>query len=305
MKEKRSKIRAKEREVSDEINENSEIIKDWHEIYDIVLNLLENQTKDLEIATWLIEALVRLNGFQGLGDGLTLFRQLIENFWPDIYPVVAGEEEISGLNGNNSNGTLISPIYCIPLTAKKTTLISAWDYQQAQPSELQQAVLESGSAFAQKLITNIKYAIIAHQQLGELLDKKCGLMNSPPSSKIQETLNACLDAAQKIYQEILPSSTVPQTENSEYSPLISAFQQTSVYATREEAFQTLAKIAQYFRQSEPHSPVSYLIERAIAWGKLSLPELLSMVVNDAQALDYSYQLLGVQRNVSEIHVESE
>lgn len=312
LKEKRSKIRAKEREFSEEVHENSEMIKDWREIYDITLNLLETQTKDLEIATWFIEASVRLKGFRGLGDGFSLFRELIENFWPNIYPVVTDEDDIadkfntfSGLNGNNSNGTLISPIYCIPLTAKNTTAVSTWDYQQATPSSLQQAALESGSAFAQALIDDIHYAMTAYQKLGELLDKKCGLINSPPSSKIQETLTFCLDAAQKIYQNILPSAIDSQTANNQHSLIATSVQQPFVYTTREESFQTLEKIAKYFRQSEPHSPVSYLIERAIAWGKLSLPELLSMIINDSQSLDYSYQLLGVQKNISETPVESE
>ncbi|UTM57061.1 type VI secretion system ImpA family N-terminal domain-containing protein [Photobacterium sp. CCB-ST2H9] len=43
---------------------------------------------------------------------------------------------------------------------------------------------------------------------------------------------------------------------------------------RDLAFHQLREISDYFRQSEPHSPVSFLLEKAIRWGYLPLPELL-------------------------------
>ncbi|CED57646.1 putative type VI secretion protein VasJ-1 [Aliivibrio wodanis] len=43
---------------------------------------------------------------------------------------------------------------------------------------------------------------------------------------------------------------------------------------RDLAFHLLREVSDYFRQSEPHSPVSFLLEKAIRWGYLSLPELL-------------------------------
>jgi len=45
-------------------------------------------------------------------------------------------------------------------------------------------------------------------------------------------------------------------------------------ANRDQAFQELRKIADYFSKSEPHSPVSFLLEKAIRWGYMSLPELM-------------------------------
>ncbi|MHC6527710.1 type VI secretion system protein TssA [Vibrio proteolyticus] len=43
---------------------------------------------------------------------------------------------------------------------------------------------------------------------------------------------------------------------------------------RDLAFHLLREVSDYFRQSEPHSPVSFLLEKAIRWGYLPLPELL-------------------------------
>ncbi len=38
---------------------------------------------------------------------------------------------------------------------------------------------------------------------------------------------------------------------------------------RDHAFKELRKISEYFRDTEPHSPISFLLERAIRWGYLS------------------------------------
>jgi len=48
---------------------------------------------------------------------------------------------------------------------------------------------------------------------------------------------------------------------------------------RDHAFHELRKIADFFAKSEPHSPVSFLLEKAIRWGYMSLPELMEELVS--------------------------
>ena len=47
---------------------------------------------------------------------------------------------------------------------------------------------------------------------------------------------------------------------------------------RDQAFLELRKLANYFHKAEPHSPVSFLLEKAIRWGYMSLPELMQELV---------------------------
>jgi len=47
---------------------------------------IAKKSKDLQVAAWLVEALVRRDGFAGLIEGLALIRGLIENFWDTLYP---------------------------------------------------------------------------------------------------------------------------------------------------------------------------------------------------------------------------
>jgi len=64
--------------------------------------------------------------------------------------------------------------------------------------------------------------------------------------------------------------------------------------TRDEAFTMLAGIAQYFKQSEPQSPVPYLIERAIKWGNMPLEGWLSDVIKDNNVVDNIRDVLGTR-----------
>ena len=49
---------------------------------------LKKKTKDLQIATWLTEALLRKEGFAGLAMGLTLIHGLLDKFWDTVYPQI-------------------------------------------------------------------------------------------------------------------------------------------------------------------------------------------------------------------------
>lgn len=63
---------------------------------------------------------------------------------------------------------------------------------------------------------------------------------------------------------------------------------------REEALKRLAEVAEFFRVTEPHSPVSYLLQRAIHWGQIPLQTWLEEVVKDAGVLAHILETLGVK-----------
>src|SRR5262249_7401220 len=63
--------------------------------------------------------------------------------------------------------------------------------------------------------------------------------------------------------------------------------------TRQEALRRLAEGAEYFRQTEPHSPVSYAVQRAIKWGNMSLDAWLEDVVKDISVLGQLRETLGI------------
>jgi type VI secretion system protein ImpA len=64
--------------------------------------------------------------------------------------------------------------------------------------------------------------------------------------------------------------------------------------TRGEALQQLREVAAFFRQTEPHSPVAYLADKAVKWGDMPLHQWLQEVIKDNSAISHLNELLGLQ-----------
>lgn len=68
--------------------------------------------------------------------------------------------------------------------------------------------------------------------------------------------------------------------------------------TREQALQQLRLVADYFRRTEPHSPVAYLADKAVRWGNMPLHEWLRTVLKDGGNLAHVEELLGITTSSS-------
>ena len=64
--------------------------------------------------------------------------------------------------------------------------------------------------------------------------------------------------------------------------------------SRSEALARLGEVAEFFRQTEPHSPVSYLVQRAITWGQMPLETWLADVIKDTGVLEGIKETLGIR-----------
>jgi type VI secretion system protein ImpA len=62
--------------------------------------------------------------------------------------------------------------------------------------------------------------------------------------------------------------------------------------SRDEAYYRLAEAAEYLFRTEPHSPVPYLIQRAVSWGSMPLHELLVELSRGRNDLSAVFDLLG-------------
>ncbi|UAN00576.1 MULTISPECIES: type VI secretion system protein TssA [Achromobacter] len=65
--------------------------------------------------------------------------------------------------------------------------------------------------------------------------------------------------------------------------------------TREQALAQLRDVAEFFRRTEPHSPVAYLADKAASWGEMSLHLWLRTVVKNDETLSGLEELLGIKK----------
>jgi type VI secretion system protein ImpA len=63
---------------------------------------------------------------------------------------------------------------------------------------------------------------------------------------------------------------------------------------RADAIRRLTAVAEYFRRTEPHSPVAYLVQRAVRWGEMPLEEWLRDVIHDDNVLGQLRETLGLK-----------
>ncbi|MCW8327860.1 type VI secretion system ImpA family N-terminal domain-containing protein [Photobacterium sp. SDRW27] len=72
---------------------------------------------------------------------------------------------------------------------------------------------------------------------------------------------------------------------------------TQQVVNRDQVFHQLRDIADYFRKTEPHSPVAYLLEKAIRWGYMPLPELMTeLLSNQQETIDRVFNLTGLDED---------
>ncbi|MGH7247479.1 MAG: type VI secretion system protein TssA, partial [Pseudomonadota bacterium] len=75
------------------------------------------RSKDLQLAAWLTEALLKQQGFDGLRLGLDLLRGLLENFWDNCYPEIEdGDLEMRAAPLEWVGTRLETPLKTVPLT---------------------------------------------------------------------------------------------------------------------------------------------------------------------------------------------
>lgn len=327
----RSAARAAERKSIHDDGDSNEADEHWRKILKLAPEILTTQSKDLEIASWFTEALIRRHGFQGLRDAFQLIDGLLANFWDNLYPMPDedGMETrtscLSGLNGEGAEGVLIAPIRKVPITeGHYPGPFSFWQYQQALdvqrvPNEddraskaeklgfsiddIEKAVAESSADFYPDLLDDVAQAIDAYKHVGTLLDNYCGRDSAPPTRNIIEVLEECRGAINHIGKHKLPiaSTDEPEDDSTETTSSSSngetksaAAAKPGVINSREVAFKQLLEISQFFRKTEPHSPISYVLEKAVKWGSMSLNDLIVELIPDSSSRERYSELTGVK-----------
>lgn len=320
LRESRNTARQAERRQLQEAEQQFIVAGDWQKFAKQAVQVLEKQTKDFEIACWLMEAWTRCAGFQGLYNGLLLLHGLLCDYWPAIYPI-EDEEGLPGklvafnsLNGQEAPGSLIMPIMAQPLIkGAGSERYAFWQYQQAMEvaqlpdpekrrARIQQGAIElsviqyaannTPASFKQTLIEQISACLEALAALEELFTELCGNEQAPPSHHIRRALESCLQIAQLVYKNMQSQAAEPAdvgaTEVYQDNEKFTNEEEHEIFTDKSKgeitnrrlALLQLMKIGQYFRKNEPQSPVSYVIEKAIHWAQLPLPELLDELVMD-------------------------
>lgn len=299
---------------------------DWELVTTLATQGLVQRSKDLMLAAWLGEALARTHDFDGITFGLKLTQQLLQRFWPSLFPPLDGglEERAARLAWLNNTLALVASE--LPVTQGQAFGLLRYDESRLvenlalQNPQAMQAALDEGkinadifqrsvaltdSAHLQLKAAEINACREACEQLQSCVDMLFG-SEAPRFNTLAESLQRAGQLVERLLKErgldLIPEAisgveaTVAVCDPAKgQTEAVARPSLRSTPTNREEAFTLLENAAQYFKHAEPHSPVPYLIERAIKWGNMPLEGWLQEVIKDNGVVENIRELLGTRQ----------
>ena len=286
---------------------------DWGFVVERCARLLAERTKDLRLAVWLAEAAARRHHLRGLAEGFLLLAGLCEGYWDQgLYPEADGgdqEQRIGNLAWILSRTRAL--VREVPLTEGRGTAWSTVDFDAARRraaagdadtpprlADMEVARRASSSAFVDGLRADAQDCLDALARLQQVTDDRLG-QDSPGFAQARDAVQTLLHALPApVAAPQVSSAEPPSLDVAPAVAVIAAAPQPQAAASgpirsRTDAIAQLRRIAQYFRETEPHSPVSYFAEKAASVGEQDLHTWLRSVIKDQGALAHLEEMLGV------------
>lgn len=306
--------------------------EEWNTVVSAAGELLTREGKDFEVASWLVEALVRTDGLAGLRDGLKVITGIAENYWEGSFPELDEDGiegklvAVAGLSGAGAPGTLAQPLRLLPLTHGTLASYSLWSYEQA--SELQKiadeerrlARIDAGAVNMEQFMQSVAETPASEFALAVSLVEECGQelarmstafdavagSEAPPISGLRDLIEQigssiryfAADKLASVASELPPDDAMEETSAAEAEGDDDAaptpVSRVGGYSSRDEALADLMRLAVYFRKTEPHSPISYTLEEAVRRARMPLPELLAELADDPAYVQHMLLAAGIR-----------
>jgi type VI secretion system protein ImpA len=313
-------------------------VADYGKVIDLAIPALSTQTKDLQIGVWVAEALVMKHGLAGFRDSLLMLHGFHERFWETLHPEIdEGDMEargnamswfdtncalalrtapFTGAKGYNYINFEESRKYEFPDNidslpseeAGKFNLLKAeaeknrsvtmamWNAEKAQT---RRAAMESINFTLEECST-------ALSDLNRIVEEKYDRNQTPGFSELRKMLDNIQDPVKKLLEE----KRLEEPDEIEAEAAAESGDETGgaargdgsvagAISNRRDALRRLGEIAVFFQNTEPHSPVSYLVQRAVKWGNMGLESWLQEVIKDQSVLFQLRETLGVDGGVAE------
>ena len=285
---------------------------EWDLVVESAIDVIQNHSKDLWVASYLVQGLCRTNGLAGVRDGFRLIRELAEQFWENIYPrpdeydredfgLHTAVTRINSLNDSFSDD--LDRISIIPRSGGRGVTMA--DYRDATSSkvsnpwitrdEIERIANELDTGYFTNLLEDAQGAISEFEQMIDLLEAKCeqeDFTGGLASSNIKESLQDCCTRLKYFIgeEEIVAEEG---DEGTEGIPAAGGGGISGTIQTRQDAFNMIRRVAEFFEKTEPHSPMSHLLRESLNWRTMTFPQLMKRLLEDESARDSLFKRTGV------------
>lgn len=313
---------------------------DYKKVIELAVPALISQSKDLQIAAFLSEALVKEHELLGLRDSLRLLSRLQAKFWETLHPeidegdmearanaiewmvdqslVSVKEVKITQGAGYNYLDWEDSKRFDVPDNLElldsteqqkyKDLMVQAEKENRCTAELWKKAITQSRRAFYEDLAVMFAECWDAYKELNSTIEEKFDPNQMPGLGNLKKALDLVETQVNKLLEikrEEEPDAIEEDEEEEGGSGGMASGKKKSgggssgAISNRKDALKRLAELAAYFRKTEPHSPVSYLVTRAVKWGNMPLETWLQDVIKDESVLFQIRQTLGFNTNTPE------
>jgi len=328
----RNDARAEER-AQDAAGGDVAVPQPWRDVKRVATQSLAKSSKDFEIACWLAESAVRLDGLAGLTDASLLLDAMIEQYWDNGFPRPDEEDgmevrtiPLGGLAGDSADGMLMQPLRRLPLFTRadgSPASLYVWGQAEAAAAVTDAAkraariaagapeleALENEARAGAPVLRGVGLAAqrahAAWTAFAERMDAVLG-SDSPPTRRVTEALDQMVALAERFAGPLRAAAAAAAAEPAAAAGevAVAATGGGSVAAgpagapaplrTREDAIKRLSELADFFRSTEPHSPLAYTLDDAVRRARLTLPELLAEILPNSAARNGMLLTLGIR-----------
>ena len=165
----------------------------------------------------------------------------------------------------------------------------------------------SRRAFYEDISVIIEECKEAYQELNRVIEEKYDRNQMPGMSnlkkifeEIQAVVKTLLEEKRKEEPDAIEETADEEVEIGADGAVITTTgvaTGSGVIRNRQDALKRLSDLADFFHKTEPHSPVAYLIQRAVKWGNMPLEMWLQDVIKDENIMFQLRQTLGFNTNL--------
>jgi type VI secretion system protein ImpA len=309
----RKEVNPEDFDADDPMRPDSAQRADWSAVVRLSKDTLTGTSKDLLIAARLTEGLTREHGFSGLRDGVRLMLRLVMECWDRLNPAIESEDDLEvraapffWLDESDRGARFPVTLRLVPMVSSDGRQYGWLDWRQAQsgkggtsPADIDKAIQATPREYCQATLDDITESWQDLDALAKELSGKLG-QYAPTFTGIRQALGECRALAQQILQRKGPDLSQTGTEegNGEAGGAATAGGDGSFVgkqvASRAQVYQQLDQAATLLQHLEPHSPIPYLIKRAVELGSLSFPDLMRRLIRDADVLLAMNRELGIK-----------
>ncbi len=273
-------------------------LAEWPQVVSLSTALLETETKDLQLAAWLTEAMLRKDGMSGLLTGIELLDGYLRNLWDTFHPLVEDEDDVElrsgplewigsrldlavrqspiALNGTSALDYSVSRGIPTETEAdankeKSENRKEALGAGKLSPEEVDAAIESSPKPFYRALLADLDATTQALAKLEGISDERFG-RDAPGFTVLRKALAEVAGSARGILGRKLELDPDPVQEEAAGDEVIAEVSGDGTISvdpvSARDAASRIAAAAKYLRGENATNPAPYLLLRGFRWGEL-------------------------------------